>query len=214
MGRIRVGAVHAPRAEHLDGRLFALHHADLPRRSLRTEQKFAADEEGVLHIARGVVGGDVERLEVVVVLLDLRPLEHVEAHAREDVDQLLLDEGDGVDGTAARELRGHGHVDLFARVACGELLFFQLLLARCELLLRPGAHVADQLARGGALFGRDVAHPLGQRGDGARLAEILHLQFKQLLARRNALHALADLAADAFDLLFHSTLYSLRMIFL
>ena len=38
----------------------------------------AVDEERVLHVARGMVGGNVERLEVVVLVLDVRALRTTE----------------------------------------------------------------------------------------------------------------------------------------
>ena len=49
----------------------------------------AADVERVLHVARGMVVGEVERGEVVVVRLDLGPLRHREAQPLEDLDDLV-----------------------------------------------------------------------------------------------------------------------------
>lgn len=53
----------------------ALHHACLYRRCVRAQQHIglAADEECVLHVAGGMVGGKVERREQVPVVFDFRP---------------------------------------------------------------------------------------------------------------------------------------------
>ena len=71
------------------------------------------DVQRVLHRARGVVGRDVERLEVVPVVLDLGALGHAEPEAREHADDLALDDRERVQragpaggGPAARGRRG------------------------------------------------------------------------------------------------------------
>ena len=45
--------------------------------------------ERVLHVASGMLRRHVERLEIVVVVLDLRPLQDFEAETREDLLDLL-----------------------------------------------------------------------------------------------------------------------------
>ena len=59
------------------------------------------------HAAGGVLGRDVERVEVVVLGLDLGALDHAVAHPGEDVDDLVLDDRERVErprtGPAARE---------------------------------------------------------------------------------------------------------------
>ena len=70
------------------GGLRSLHHADLHRRRVRAQHAAAFDEERVLHVARRMVGGNVERLEVVVVVLDFRPLGDLEAQSAEDLADL------------------------------------------------------------------------------------------------------------------------------
>ncbi len=61
--------------------------------------------EGVLHVARGVVGRHVERLEVVVVVLDLGAVVHLVAHRHEDVLELLAHGGQRMAAAAARRRR-------------------------------------------------------------------------------------------------------------
>ena len=49
------------------------------------------EEEGVLHVARRVLGRHVQGFEVVVVVLDLRALEDLVAHPAEDRLDLVAD---------------------------------------------------------------------------------------------------------------------------
>ena len=49
----------------------------------------AATWKRVLHVARGMIVGEVQRREVVVVRLDLGPLRHREAEPLEDLDDLV-----------------------------------------------------------------------------------------------------------------------------
>ena len=91
MRHVRVAAVDLARRDDAHRRLLREHRAHLHRRGVGAQQHRAArpdgglvDVEGVLHVARGVVRRDVERLEVVVVELDLRALGDLEAQPRED----------------------------------------------------------------------------------------------------------------------------------
>ena len=52
----------------------------------RRPSDFVVDPHRVPHVARRVVGRDAQRLEVVVVQLDLGPLDDGEAHRAEDVE--------------------------------------------------------------------------------------------------------------------------------
>ena len=81
---IRVAPVHGARRDHADRHALQLHRPDLHRRGMGPQQLAVAEIEGVVHRARRVVGGDVERLEVVEVVLDLGPLGHAESGAAED----------------------------------------------------------------------------------------------------------------------------------
>ena len=98
-GRVRdvgVPPVHAPRADDAHGRPLRLHRPDLHGRGVGAEQRVLAQIEGVLHVAGGMVAGKVQRLEVVIVVLDLRPLGHREAQPHEDGDDLVVDDREGV----------------------------------------------------------------------------------------------------------------------
>src|SRR4051794_16615158 len=89
----RGAGLNAARRDDRDRRLLGLHGADLNGARLGPKQHPGnVDVERVLHRARRVIGGDVQRLEVVPVVLDLGSLGDAIAHAREHVDDAILDE--------------------------------------------------------------------------------------------------------------------------
>src|SRR5229473_1759135 len=63
-----------------------LHHTDLSVRGVRTQEQAARQEEGVLHLTRGMVGREVERAEVMEVVLDVLRRHDFETHRGEDVE--------------------------------------------------------------------------------------------------------------------------------
>src|SRR5205823_1278224 len=73
------------------------------------------DVERVLHVPRRVVARDVERFEVVVVGLDLGPLDDGEAEAGEDRDDLVVDARERVERAARRSPPRQGEVEPLAR---------------------------------------------------------------------------------------------------
>ena len=85
----RVDSVAASRHHRIDRRLHFGHHPELHRRRMRTHQYLLfgteVEEECVVHRARRVARRKVELDEVVVVGLDLRTIEDLEAHAQENV---------------------------------------------------------------------------------------------------------------------------------
>ena len=89
-----------PGIDHVDRRRLRLHHADLHRRRVRAQQHLLGlaelHVERVLHRARRMAGREVERLEVVPVVLDLGPFGDPVAEADEDVLELALALGDQV----------------------------------------------------------------------------------------------------------------------
>ena len=89
-----VAPVDAAGRDQPHRRLVRLHVADLHARRVRAQQRGGRcrratcsgrrEIQRVLHVARGMLGRHVERFEVVVVVLELGPLEDEEAHAAED----------------------------------------------------------------------------------------------------------------------------------
>ena len=78
-----------------------------------------AQVERVLHVARGMVRRHVERFEVVVVVLDLRALEDLVAHAAEDVLDLLAHPHQRMDAARGMLASGQRDVDAAGRRAAG-----------------------------------------------------------------------------------------------
>ena len=99
------------------------HGADLHGRGVGAHQQacvfrfglLISEDEGVLRIARGVVGWEVERLEVVEVGLDLGTKGDGVAEALEDADDLGGGADEGVLGAEAWGDAGEGYIE------CAEL---------------------------------------------------------------------------------------------
>jgi hypothetical protein len=92
-----IGAVDAARRDHAAGGAVGLHMADLHRAGVGAQHVRAGGYRPParchverVHLGpRGVVAGDVQRVEIVPIGLDLRPLGHGEAHVGEDRGDLL-----------------------------------------------------------------------------------------------------------------------------
>ena len=109
----------------------------------------AGDEQRVLHLPRGVVGRDVERVEVVPLGLDLGPLGDLVAHRDEHVGQPVGDHRDRVPGARRRPVVGQRDVDPLGDQDL-------LVTVPLEFLLAGGQGVPD--ARDG---GADAAPGVG-----------------------------------------------------
>ena len=196
----RVGAVHGARADHVDGRLLALHHVDLHAGGLgaqnhvglavgvRLGMRDAAGVvvhhvEGVARGAAGVVHRRVQRGEVVVGGLHLRTALHRVADAGEDVLGLLDDLVDEVlvaDGrTRARKRDVHS---LGGQTGAGGLLL-HLGDAALEQALHGGTHLVGALAHHGTLRLVELAHHAHEARELALAAEQRHAGGLQLLLR-------------------------------
>ena len=107
----RVAPVRLARHDDRDRRRMLFHHADLHRRRVGAQHDVGAQVERVEPFARGMILGDVERVEVVVVAFDLRPehdREPVPLEVRADVVDRAADR---VDRAQARGGAGHRDVD-------------------------------------------------------------------------------------------------------
>ena len=92
-GIVRIGSVHAANRTDLQRRLHRLHRTDLHRGCLRAKQQlsrnFAAEKEVVSGSTRRMAIGNVERVEVVPLILELRAVGNSESHAPEHIDDLV-----------------------------------------------------------------------------------------------------------------------------
>ena len=145
-----------------------LHVADLHRRGVRPQQRphqrraVAGDRrqrlrqvQRVLHVARGMLGRHVQRVEVVPVVLDLGAFDDREAHAREDLLDPLAHDGQRMAMAEARPAAGQRDVDaaggrgVLRRVFVGAPArldrLLQLVGVAADVLLLIGRRAADQL---------------------------------------------------------------------
>ena len=82
---VGVAAIDAARRNHAQRRLVAHHGADLHGRRVRAQQPPVREVERVVHRARRMIRRDIERLEVVPVVLDLGTALDGEAGAAEQL---------------------------------------------------------------------------------------------------------------------------------
>ena len=166
-----VGSIHGVRteyttwADHTDRKLALLHHTRLHGRRLRTKQDIVSDIEGILLVSRRVALRDVQLLEVVLVVLDLRTLDDLIAHADEDTLDLLEGLRVRMRVTILHLLRRQRHIDRLGRHLRLTCLLLKLRHMLLKLLLDLLAKCIDQLTELRLLLCAQILHGLQQRGD-------------------------------------------------
>ena len=159
----------------LSGGACSVHDPDLHRRGMGAQQPVGVEIEGVVHRPRRVMLGDIERLEVVVGVLDLRALRHRETGIGEQALDAPQGAGDGMQSARLLAAPRQGDVDALGGQPrppgppapgppCGH---------RCACWTRD-LGLIDQLTGGRALLFRQRAELLEQRGQLAALAQIAH----------------------------------------
>ena len=161
------------------------------------------DIEGVLGVPGGVVLGEVQGLEVIVVGFHLRALHHIEAHPQEDLLDLVQHQGEGMPVAGGGGAAGHGDVD-----GLGPELFLQLgglqgLGPGGQLLLQGFPDLVGQLPDDGALLGGKAPHLLEDGGELPLLSQELDPQVFQLLQVPGGLELLVGRFPDGFQSGFH-----------
>ena len=149
----RVVAMHLAGDDETDGRRLLLHGADLHRRGVGAHEQAVAqrlallshDDERVLGVARGMVGREVQRLEVVVVGLDLGAGSDGVAESSEDAHSLTPGAQDGMLRADLRARAGERDIDsragrdaMLARSGIGQQ-GFDAFLERVEALAERAA---------------------------------------------------------------------------
>ena len=122
-----------------------------------------------------MIGGRVERREIVVVRLDLRTLKHLKPHARKDVDEHIPHARHGVQRPLGMAPSRHGDVHLLPRQAGGKLLLAQRLLKRGRTRLDGRAQFVDLRPERRTLLRRKLLQLLVQRPHAPRLAQVRRL---------------------------------------
>ncbi len=123
-----VRTINSARRDYADRRLLLFHCAHLNGRGLRAEQNVVGNIESVLRVARRVIFGDIERLEVVIVVLDFGTFNDVEAHAHEYIFHFALNCRERVSAADLRHFCRERNVNalgfqLFCLCKCLKLLF-------------------------------------------------------------------------------------------
>src|SRR4249919_2931815 len=171
VGLVAIAAVDLAERDHAQRRLVAEHVAHLHARGVRAQQATIPEVEGVVHRTRRMVRREVQRLEVVPVILDFRAIAQLETEAAEDVGDALDRAADRMQAAAAGVEAGQRDVNGFRGEACIEHGIFQLDLALAQCRGEHVARLVDRLAGGLALFRRQGAELLELGGDATALAQ-------------------------------------------
>ena len=180
--RVRlVGAVHAAEADDADGRLARGHDARLNGRGVRAQHHVVVNIECILRVARRMVLGNVHQFEVVVIQFNLRPLDRLEAHAGEDVQQLLQHDRHRMQAARRTPLHGHRHVNLFIFQALFQLAFSDFLLRFADGLFQLFAGFVHPLTDFRTHVRGHLTHAAQNASQLALLAEHAHAHGVQRL---------------------------------
>src|SRR6185312_14109133 len=176
-----------------DRRALAQHGADLHRRGMRAQEAPVREIERVVHRPRGVIGREVERLEVVEIVLDLRTRGDLEARAAKDLLHAQARQRDWMEPAALLAAARQRDVD----AAGGELPLDirprQRLAPRLDGSPHPLLGLVDPLAGRRPLGGREAAQGFQLLGEGALLPEPAYpclIEAGEVRARRHLAQSL------------------------
>ena len=148
------------------------------------------DIKGIVHRPGGMMGRYIECLEVMVVVLYLRPLNHLKAHSGEEVFHPFNSFSDGMQTT---------EIDCPARQGDVDPLGFQSGVKRsrlqcCPLAIQPVGKLLfrriDQGTRLGSLISSQPPQGFQESGERAFLAQIIDPQLLQLSGRLGPVNGL------------------------
>ena len=147
-----VGTVNASGRYHSYRRLLLFHSSDLYRRRLRAKQYLVGDVESVLRVARRVVFGYVQRLEVIVIEFDLGTFLDRKSHTDKYVLEFSLNERERM-RMSERRVDGERYVDFFFFQFCFEQTAFEFLFALFNGVFDVNSYVVGKLSDLRTLFG-------------------------------------------------------------
>jgi hypothetical protein len=159
---------------------------------MRAQQAAIGEIERIVHRPRRMIRGDVERLEVVPVVFDLRAVGDCEPGIAEDLLDAPARARDRMQAAKRLATAGQRHIDGIARELRREFLGFERRAPRVERLRERVLRFVDLRAGGATRFRIHRAQRLEQRGDLALLAEQPHADLLEILDARG----LGDFAAD------------------
>ena len=207
-----VRTVNTARRNNADRRLALFHRADLHRRGLRAEHNIIRNIEGILRVACRMILRDVQRLEVVVIQLNLRTLSDREAQTEENLLELVEHDVQRMLLADDNVLTRQGNVDSLRL----QLLLECSLLDQLLLLVNDGfdlrTNVVDQLTNNRTLLCGNVLHALEQRGQLTLFAEELDAGLVQRARILRGSELLLRGLQNALQLFFHTNSPSLACI--
>ncbi len=106
-----IAAVHVARREDANGRRVRLERAHLHRRGMRAQQRAALEVQRVVHVHRRMIGGEIQRAEVVPLRFRFGAGGDRESDLAEDRLDLLEHDRHGVLRAAPHAPRRHGRVE-------------------------------------------------------------------------------------------------------
>src|SRR2546425_2396720 len=196
---VRIAAIDPAGADDTDRRALGLHGADLHGGGVGAQERVFREVEGVLHVPRGMILGDVQGLEVEVVALDLRPLGDGKAEAHEDRNDLVLHPGERVARAQRRTTAGEREVEALP----GALLPALGLAPLGQLQLEQGLQLTLDLIGGRA---DERALLLRQRAQGAQQkrqrplpSQVTDAELLQLCRRPRAGNGCTRFVGDGID---------------
>ena len=170
-----VTAIRSTRRDDAHGRGCFFHRANLHGARVRAQQTAIGEIESILLVARGVVGGRVQRVEAMPLGLDVRPVGERETHPAENcrraIQKLRNRMQRSFSSKRSRSARQR-------HIHAGERSLVRIREQRGFACIERGgddvAHIIEQFADARfVLFGK-ILHPLAERRESALLAEKFH----------------------------------------
>ncbi len=172
VGQIGIAPVNPAGRNHPQRRFAVFHHPDLHRRGVGTQDGVGIEIEGVVHGPRRMVSRNIERLEVVEIVLHFRPLDHFETQLRKQLLDAQGGAGNGVQTTTVLPPSGQGHVHRLTGQPPFGFRRLQCLTPDLQSFLYRLLGAVDGLAGRRALFGGQPAKRFQLLGEHALLAQI------------------------------------------
>ena len=203
MCRVTVGTEHPAGHKHFDGRLLAVHHADLSAAGLGPEQQVVLQVKSILHIPGRVILRNIQPGEIMIIILNFRTFKHIETHAGKNIDHFIFHQGQRMKMAQRLFFCRKGNIHGFAAVAELQLRLFHLFAQDFILFFRLYLKIIDQFSHGRPVFPGNSPKALHQSGDAALLAQIVLPESGQAFLGLNLPDPLLHLFPKRFDLLLH-----------
>ncbi len=179
VGHIGIAAIYPARRNDAEGRLVRLHVMHLHRRRMRAQHVARLKIKGIVHGARRMILGDIQRGEIIEIGFDFRPIGHFEAHGTEQGLDAIQRAADRMQPAVATPTSGQRHVDGFLAQLAFEFGFLNRLAAHFQRGFDGLLGFVDPRARLLAIIRRHAAQRFQQLGQRALLAHETGLDLLQ-----------------------------------